>query len=493
MKSMSLSNVAIAADQELGPVLLERKVRHPDEIAFLCVGLVCLVTGAGLTASGLTAGRTGFLLFGGFMAVLGVVISLLGFQRYWPKRGGRIYVHKNGVRSESKREAVRIGYDEADEIEYRVTDHYHNGAYVGTTDHFALRTSGGSVREIVYRGPRRKREDQTPFPAIVDRISARLARRIAAAVGNGESVRWGTKMTIHADGLTLGSRPAPGKSGQVKRSKQEAVRVGWDEIEKVDVDEGSCRVQLKGNAKPRLTMDVSETNFSPGYRFVADTITARAASQPVEPVRGLAHGERITVEYPYSLEVRFGIERAAFLVSPKAQKSARERRLALAVIVPALGAGLATMAFFEGKLSRAALQLRLLLCFLAGVAMYCAIEVWERVSRRMRVHREARLAQSRFEAKQGPDPDYLYRVTVGPPGFSCRMPGGEFERSWSAVSRVLWDRGSIIICQAGNAVQEEIIAVFIPALAFEDLDRARDAFERIIEWHQASRKLATAS
>jgi hypothetical protein len=38
---------------------------------------------------------------------------------------------------------------------------------------------------------------------------------------------------------------------------------------------------------------------------------------------------------------------------------------------------------------------------------------------------------------------------------------------------VLWDRSSIIICQAGNAIQPEAIAVFIPALAFDDPLRAR--------------------
>ncbi len=151
------------------------------------------------------------------------------------------------------------------------------------------------------------------------------------------------------------------------------------------------------------------------------------------------------------------------------------------------------MGYFEGKMGAAALQTRLLVCSLGGVAAYAAIEAWERLATRRKVYREARLAQERHEAGQGPDPAYLYQVTLGPPGFSCRMPQGEFQRSWSEVSRVLWDRGSIIICRPGTGVQPESIAVYIPAIAFDDPSRARDAFERITEWHQAARNLTTAS
>ena len=82
-------------------------------------------------------------------------------------------------------------------------------------------------------------------------------------------------------------------------------------------------------------------------------------------------------------------------------------------------------------------------------------------------------ARERFESGQGPDPAYLYQVTLGPPGFSCRTPQGEVQRPWSAVSRVLWDRGSIIICHAGNPLQPESVAVLLPAVAFHDASRAR--------------------
>ena len=190
-------------------------------------------------------------------------------------------------------------------------------------------------------------------------------------------------------------------------------------------------------------------------------------------MRGLAHGEKITVEYPYSIPVRFGIERAAFLVNSKAQKNARETRLGMAVFLPACGIGLAVMAFLQGRFGSAGLQWRLLLCVLFGIVAYLAIELWDRFSTRRRVFRAARLAQARFDSGQGPDPAYLYQVTLGPPGFSFRSPQGEVQRAWSTVSRVLWDRGSIIICNAGNALQPETIAVFLPAVAFHDPIRAR--------------------
>lgn len=71
------------------------------------------------------------------------------------------------------------------------------------------------------------------------------------------------------------------------------------------------------------------------------------------------------------------------------------------------------------------------------------------------------------------------------------MPHGGFERPWSAVSRVLYDRGSIIICHAGTAVERESIAVFLPAAAFGQASRARDAFQRITQWHRAARPPST--
>ena len=133
------------------------------------------------------------------------------------------------------------------------------------------------------------------------------------------------------------------------------------------------------------------------------------------------------------------------------------------------------MAYFEGKIALTVLQGRLAVCFLCGAAAYAAIEIWERIARRRKVYGEAKVAKDRFESGKGPDPDYLYQVTLGPPGFSCRMPDGDFERPWSAISRVLWDRGGIIICHAGTAVQRDALAVYIPAVAFDDPSRARDA------------------
>jgi hypothetical protein len=42
---------------------------------------------------------------------------------------------------------IGIGYDEADELEYRVTEHDHNGVYAGNVDHFGLRTAGAAGKE----------------------------------------------------------------------------------------------------------------------------------------------------------------------------------------------------------------------------------------------------------------------------------------------------------------------------------------------------------
>ncbi len=492
---MSTVNRSVKLAGELGSVLLEGKVAQPDAVAFMGVGLVCLTMGAGLVAwgwPGANAGVSFTLGLGVLMVLLGCVVGGAGFRTYWSNRGTRQFVHERGLREESRRGVTCIGFDDADELEYSVTDHYNHGVFVGSVDHFGLWTHGTPGREIVFNQKRRKREDPTPFPAIVETITARLAERFAEALARGESVGWTSKMRIHPDGLTLGDRPSAGRPGPAKSPGKQPSRVGWDSIDKIEVDEGFCRIRLKGSAAPKLTVTVGERNFHPGYRAVAGIIQERAASRPVAPVRGLAHGEKIVVEYPYSIDVRFGMERARFLVDEKAQKNAREIRLGLAVILPAAGAGLAVMAYFQGKIALSALQLRLAVCFLLGGAAYAAIEVWERLSTRRKVLGEAKVAKDRFESGKGPDPDYLYQVTLGPPGFSCRMPQGNLERPWSSISRVLWDKGSIIICRAGTAVERDALAVYIPAVAFDDPSRARDAFERISDWHKAAQNVAAA-
>ncbi len=322
---------------ELGPVLLDQKVAQPDAVTTLVASVVFLIVGVVLMAVGGAQfdGHLSFVLgLGALLGLLGSVIFIVTFRTYWSKRGIRQFVHERGLREASARGAICIGYDEADELEYSVTDHYHQGAYAGTVDRFGLRTAGAAGKEIVYRRVRRKRDEPTPFPPIVEEVSARLAGRLAEAIRRGESVRWTSKMTIHPDGLTLAARPWTERPGLAKFRREQPSQVGWDDIEKIDVDEGFCRVRLKGSSRPRLTVEVGEPNFHPGYRVVAEIIRAQAASRPVAPVRGLAHGERITVDYPYSIEVRLGLEHATFLVSPKAQKTAREIRLGLAVGLP---------------------------------------------------------------------------------------------------------------------------------------------------------------
>jgi hypothetical protein len=43
---------------------------------------------------------------------------------------------------------ICIGHDEADELEYRVTDLYNHGVYAGTFDQFALRMTGFPCKEL---------------------------------------------------------------------------------------------------------------------------------------------------------------------------------------------------------------------------------------------------------------------------------------------------------------------------------------------------------
>ena len=323
---MSHANPSETHVEDFGPLLLDQKVAQPDAVTTLVASVVFLIIGAVLMAFGGAEfdGHISFVLgLGTLLGVLGSVIFAVTFRTYRLKRGTRQFVHERGLIEGSAREVISIAYDEADELEYRVTDRYHNGVYVGTYDHFALRTAGAPAREIIFRGARRKREEPTPFPPIVDAISARLAARFAEAIGRGESVRWTTKMTIHPDGLTLGPRPPGERPGLAMFRKEPPTRVGWDDIDKIELDEGFFRLRLKGRSGPRLTVEAGEPNFYPGYRVVAETLRARAASRPVAPVRGLAHGEKITVEYPYSIEVRFGMERAAFRVNQKAQKNSR--------------------------------------------------------------------------------------------------------------------------------------------------------------------------
>jgi hypothetical protein len=109
---------------------MDRKVGDPDAVVYMGTGLVCSIAGAALIVWG-WAGAHGVISWsvagGAFMAVLGFVILVASFCRYWSKRGRRQFVHQRGLRETSPRGVTTIGFDEADELEYRVTDHYHNG------------------------------------------------------------------------------------------------------------------------------------------------------------------------------------------------------------------------------------------------------------------------------------------------------------------------------------------------------------------------------
>ena len=312
---MSTVNRSETLVGELGSVLLEGKVAQPDAVAFMGVGLVSLTMGVGLVGWGWPAANAGIsftLGLGLLMVLLGGVIGGAGFRTYWSNRDCRQFVHERGMRQESRRGVTCIGFDEADELEYSVTDHYNHGVFVGSVDHFGLWTYGTPGKEIVFNQKRRKREEPTPFPSIAEKIAARLAERFGEALARGESVGWTSKMTIHPEGLTLGNRPSAGRPGAAKSPGKQPTRVGWDSIDKIEVDEGFCRIRVKGSSGAKLTVTVGERNFHPGYQAVARIIQERAASRPVAPVRGLAHGEKIVVEYPYSIDVRFGTERATF-------------------------------------------------------------------------------------------------------------------------------------------------------------------------------------
>lgn len=187
---MGFPEPAFAAD--LGPVLLNRKVARTDALVFMGTGGVRWIAAALAVYGweGVNAGLSWTLVGAAVLGMLGTVIFVIGFGIYWSKRGRRQFVCERGLREESPRGSVSIAYDEADELEYRVTDLHHNGVYVGTVDHFVLRTAGIVSQEIADRRVRRKRDEPTPLPPIVEAISARLARRLAETIERGKSVLW---------------------------------------------------------------------------------------------------------------------------------------------------------------------------------------------------------------------------------------------------------------------------------------------------------------
>lgn len=121
-----------------------------------------------------------------------------------------------------------------------------------TIDHFALRTTGAPGKEIVFRRRRPRRDEATPLPPIVDTISARLARRFAEAIGRGESVRWTWTISIDKDGLTFTARTLT-EEGYVGTFRPEPpLRVHWDDIEKIEIDEGLCQFRFRDRSETSL-------------------------------------------------------------------------------------------------------------------------------------------------------------------------------------------------------------------------------------------------
>ena len=101
---MSHVNPSVTLAGELGPVLLDRKVDQPDIVAFLGVGVACLIVGAVLIAQGWARANGGLsisLAGGSVLGMLGLVVFGVSLRRYFSKRGCRQFVHERGPRDES--------------------------------------------------------------------------------------------------------------------------------------------------------------------------------------------------------------------------------------------------------------------------------------------------------------------------------------------------------------------------------------------------------
>ncbi len=259
----------------LGPVILEQKPKPLAADILLALALLFLIITALID---FTADfRTG-VVAGPLCGGVGVVFAVIGILYIHLTNAGKAsYLHERGLRIVDGRGERTLRYQDVAEMTFKAIRHFHNGAYVGTSQEIALRTAEPGAKPLVFRHTYKEKSglvsgytEGTPLNRLCNVLTGMIARRMAADLQRGESVPWTRSMQINNRGVEITDK---------KRGWEE---VEWERIARVDVSAGIFRLWVEGETKPRVQLPVAEPNFFPGYAVVAGRLEGSSANPPTQ-------------------------------------------------------------------------------------------------------------------------------------------------------------------------------------------------------------------
>jgi len=232
----------------LGRILFERRSGLVGQVlAWLFgVGLLMPLVVVPISEGGRLRGEDFALLaFFGAMGAGLVVLAL--WLRNWCFRCHERGVWKRGLRSETE-----LSYGDIEQFTYSATRHFVNGAYQGTmlNMQFIGAEAAGSPT-VDFDDTIQGGDDD--LDTLRHHISTVISRRMVSTVADGGNVRWGSRAFLTPQGVYY----VPDGAG-------EGVVVPYLSVAEPHLQQGTCYLSTTAGER-MLNIDVSESNFFPGY------------------------------------------------------------------------------------------------------------------------------------------------------------------------------------------------------------------------------------
>ncbi len=490
-------SVPTDAATDLGPIIREQKATHAIGAIYVGGGAVLLAVGVFCLLMPLVE-RRAELTIGGICTGLGLAFVIAGGYRIWTWRGGVLYLHERGIRRHRAGQESIVRFDDVQEMKYQSTRLFVHGTYGGTVEHLSVRTGDPDGQWLSFQ---HRRQEKTGLAtgylefsdvgrvshSITNLILPRMARRLAA----GDTVSWTSRMRLNRNGVELSrTRWYEREFGDLFRRQPCWEFFAWQYIDRAHFNQGVFFVWVKGQETPRLRVLIGDVNFHPGYALFAAALAQfeasaaiRAPAAPLE-LKGANRAENLTLKIAWNTADHISRQWHWDRSTAAGRRDWRVRIWVPSGIVAILGLLLAVAARLYGRVSTSAFLL-----LLAGIsigACLCAglLHMGLRWSERRRIAKEINVAHELAQRGAAADPLAEFELVLGPPGYSCRLPGGgETQVRWQQIARVEYATGYIFLHTAASTLARESIDMMIPPRAFANESDANSALERIKDWH----------
>jgi hypothetical protein len=459
----------------LGWVLYRHKIGRGSSLSLIGGGVVIALPGLFLFC----ADSIWTWVLAGAAVLLGSLIGGPGLCLL--VRGSTVCTfHERGarrVRPDSHVDQLR--YEDAVEIGFSITRLFVNGGYTVTTQE--LRLGSGREGEELFAVSHRLHENtglvtnyrvQHGLEPLCHHIAGRIAERLRVRLDRGEPVRWTNALPIRRKGLEI--------------SGADYQYVPWEQVARLEIEQGTFKLWLVDEARPRLEMAAGTMNFYPGYFLTAALVQENAGKRP-SPAATAPQGEeapaagsalpRLVVSYANLVDDFMAMRHFEY----QTDRAKRQQWLAKVWALPGLvtipGIILFWALSYKGQLAPE-------LCILGGLGSVLAglLSRWLGgeflwLLERNQVARELQAAHDWSRRQACPDPFLQREVAFLDDGIVIRTSADTSRWLWGQIGAIEWFIGYAFIFGADNKLNRPVCLLMIPPRAFADLATACHVLE----------------